>query len=75
MDLSHVLLVCRNTGTVLNASQCVLVSEESIPDAVWHQWMDDDCSDAETIDMASRYGLALSDCVRLRPILPGEPLS
>lgn len=71
-NLSGYLLIDASTGTVLSASTCYLVADDALPDDAWLAMADDGWSDSDAADAAKLYGRRLSDCVTLRPVLPGE---
>lgn len=71
-DLSGYLLIDASTGTVLSASTCYLVADDSLPDDAWQAMADDAWTDSEAADAAKLYGCKLANCVTLRPVLPGE---
>lgn len=68
-DLRGAIIVCAQTGTVLAASQCYLLTDSEAPDSFFDE---DILSDSECGEFAKQHGRKLSDIVTLRPVLPGE---
>jgi hypothetical protein len=64
-------VIVDSTGTVLDASTCYLVDAETMPDAVYRQFIEES-SDAETFAMAKQWGRKLSAVVVTSAKLPGE---
>lgn len=69
-NLSGYLLIDASTGTVLSASTCYLVADDAFGLEEWDAMQD--YSDSEMCEFAKQRGRKLSDCVTLRPVLPGE---
>lgn len=69
-DLSGYLLIDASTGTVLSASTCYLVDDNAFSIEDWDNM--ESFSDSEMCEFAKQRGRKLSDCVTLRPVLPGE---
>jgi len=70
--LAGFLIIDASSGTVLPASACYLVADDSLPDAAWEAMADDGWSDSDATDAAKLYGKRLSDVVTLKVKLPGE---
>lgn len=71
-DLSGFLIIDASSGTVLPASTCYLLKDDSLPDAAWEAMADDGWSDSDAADAAKLYGKRLSEVVTLKVKLPGE---
>jgi hypothetical protein len=69
-DLSRYLLIDSVSGTVLCASQCYLVNDDSLSVQQWDDM--ESMSDSEVGSLAINHGRKLSDVVTLRAVLPGE---
>ena len=69
-DLSRYLLIDATTGTVLTASSCYLVDDDSLTPTEWQLF--DEMTDAEVCEFAKSRGKKVSDVVTLRAKLPGE---
>ena len=69
-DLSRYLLIDSVSGTVLCASQCYLVNDDSLSIQQWDDM--ESMSDSEVGSLAINHGRKLSDVVTLRAVLPGE---
>ena len=69
-DLSRYLLIDASTGTVLTASTCYLVDDNSLTSREWLLF--DEMSDSEVCNFAKSRGKKVSDVVTLRAKLPGE---
>jgi hypothetical protein len=69
-DLRGAVIVCAQTGTVLAASQCYILTDSQTTDRFFDE---DSMSDAECGQYAREVGRSLSDVVTLRAVLPGEP--
>lgn len=69
-DLSRFLLIDSVSGTVLCASQCFLVDDDSLSMQQWEEM--ENMSDAEVGLLAINHGRKLSDVVTLKVKLPGE---
>lgn len=69
-NLSGYLLIDASTGTVLSASTCYLVADNAFSIEDWDNM--ESFSDSEMCEFAKQRGRKLSDCVTLRPVLPGE---
>jgi hypothetical protein len=69
-DLSRHLLIDSVSGTVLCASQCYLVNDDSLSVQEWDDM--ESMSDSEVGSLAINHGRKLSDVVTLRAVLPGE---
>ena len=70
--LADFLIIDASSGTILPASACYLVADDSLPDAAWQAMADDGWSDSDAADAAKLYGKKLSEVVTLRVKLPGE---
>ena len=69
-DLSRFLLIDSISGTVLCASQCFLVDDDSLSLQQWEEM--ENMTDAEVGLLAINHGRKLSDVVTLKVKLPGE---
>ena len=69
-DLSGFLLIDSVSGTVLRASQCYLVDDDSLSVRQWDDM--ETMSDGEVGALAINHGKRLSDVVTLKVKLPGE---
>jgi hypothetical protein len=69
-DLSRFLLIDSVSGTVLCASQCYLVDDDSLSVQQWEEM--ESMSDGEIGALAINHGKRLSEVVTLKVKLPGE---
>ena len=69
-DLSRFLLIDSVSGTVLCASQCYLVDDDSLSVQQWEDM--EGMSDGEIGALAINHGKRLSEVVTLKVKLPGE---
>ena len=69
-DLSRFLLIDSVSGTVLCASQCFLVDDDSLSLQQWEEM--ENMTDSEVGLLAINHGRKLSDVVTLKVKLPGE---
>ena len=70
--LADFLIIDASSGTILPASACYLVADDSLPDAAWQAMADDSWGDSDAAAAAKLYGKQLADVVTLKVKLPGE---
>lgn len=68
-DLRGSVIVCAQTGTVLSATHCYLLTDDETTDAFFDE---DVMTDSECGEFARDHGRKLSDIITLFPVLPGE---
>ena len=61
MDLSTCIIVCTQTGTVINAEYAVILQQEDITSDQWEEFCN--ASDSEASELASQFGTKLSDLI------------
>ena len=60
MDLGNYMIFDTVTGTVLCASHCVLVRDDSLTESEWND-LNDGMSDSQVCDLGKRVGQPLSE--------------